>query len=176
MLTLDTTAEDGRGVTGDFQTRRSGRQHMAPLEYWRGERVQYRPGQHQAIIKEIIRVPEDPVMPLGAAARKRYQRAGTADGSTRGGRGRGKSHSRGVTGNVYNPHEGDDDNTDPQGVVKDYATGQEVERRESFSSSLSSLKDWTASVLGEYLVPYFQFRDAQSNLHSRKFFPQVARD
>ena len=68
-------------------------------------------------IKEIRRVPKDVVMPLGKATRKRAPR----------------SKSRTVEEVfVFNPEEGWDDNTDQQGVVVDFVTKEEVQRRQCF--------------------------------------------
>jgi centromere protein C len=66
-------------------------------------------------IKEIRRVPKDVVMPLSKATRKRAPR----------------SKSRTVEEEfVFNPEEGWDDNTDQQGVVIDFVTKEEVQRRQ----------------------------------------------
>ena len=66
-------------------------------------------------IKEIRRVPKDVVMPLGKVTRKRAPR----------------SKSRTVEEVfVFNPEEGWDDNTDQQGVVIDFVTKEEVQRRQ----------------------------------------------
>ena len=102
---------------------------MKPLAYWRGERYVYGKPDHYtgpvlvAPIKEVIRIPEEPVMPLGK--RKR-------------GISRIRSRSRGVEADedfippalpVENPEEGWDDRTEAKCVVLQYKTMQEVERR-----------------------------------------------
>ena len=60
MLKLD----DEDGVHGDFQTRRSGRQHFKPLKWWKGEKFEYKKGPQLAVIKEVVHVPDDYVEPL----------------------------------------------------------------------------------------------------------------
>lgn len=68
-------------------------------------------------IKEIIRIPKEPVQPLGQQKRKR--KAGTP-------------RSKSKTPGIYNPEENWDKDTDPHGIVVDFLSKDEVERRELF--------------------------------------------
>jgi centromere protein C len=43
------------GYQGDFKTRRSGRMHIRPLEYWRNETVRYKPAHLLPAIAEVVR-------------------------------------------------------------------------------------------------------------------------
>src|SRR6202044_755435 len=86
-----------------------------------------------------LQIPQDPPQPLGTHAQGKRKRSVT----------RGKSESRGAdtkallgagagVGEVYNPEEGWDDDTDPTGVVLDHITKEEVSRRASFSPPVPS--------------------------------------
>lgn len=74
-------------------------------------------------IREIIRIPEEPVMPLAAKRKRRTSRT--------------RSKSRGIENEdmippplpVENPEEGWDDRTESKCVVLHYSTREEVERR-----------------------------------------------
>lgn len=105
------------------------REHIRPLEYWRGEKVVYgrSNGSGPVLvphIKEILRIPKDDALPL-AIKRKR--------GSTR-----PRSRSRAGDGPddvippalpVVNPEEGWDNLTEALCTVLHYTTKEEVERR-----------------------------------------------
>jgi len=95
----------------------------------------------------FLQIPQDPPQPLGKHAQGKRKRSATVGA-------RGKSESRGVddkallaaaaAGQVYNPEEGWDHDTNPSGVVLDYITKEEVSRRASFpflSSSVHLLID-----------------------------------
>ncbi|KAH7929654.1 hypothetical protein BV22DRAFT_1002305 [Leucogyrophana mollusca] len=104
---------------------RRGRRHRyKPLEYWRQEKVVY--GRRESgvtlvpQIKEIIRVPQEPPVPLGKHQRKRKRSAPP----------RSKSKV------VDNPEEGWDDETPTNGVVLDFLSGEEVKRRVAFTAKL----------------------------------------
>ncbi|EEB87204.1 hypothetical protein MPER_15542, partial [Moniliophthora perniciosa FA553] len=108
--------------------RRSLRTSYKPLQYWRNEKVVYgrpsRQSEHILVphIKEIIRIPEEPVEPLG----KRRKR------STR-------SRSRALGGGTATPAPSDDpddfpekgwdDDTPERGLVIDWRTKELVEKR-----------------------------------------------
>ena len=111
--------------------RKSNREHIKPLEWWRGERYVYgrdrstTPGPvYVAPIKEIMRIPKEPPVPLGSK-RKRLGRA------------RSKSRMVEQPAVVYNPEEGWDDNTSEIGVILEYPGGEDKERREKTHSIFS---------------------------------------
>ena len=101
--------------------RRGKRTRYAPLEWWRCEKIVY--GRRESgvsfvpTIKAIVRIPKEPPKPLGVHARKRWRKA--------------KSDSKGVEDAVmvYNPEEGWDADTESFGIVRDWLTGEEVQRR-----------------------------------------------
>jgi centromere protein C len=107
--------------------RRSLRHRYKPLDWWRLEKVIYDNKSDGLVlvphIKEIVRIPKEPTESLGKHKRKR----GTS---------RAKSESVKVTHEelvpqgVFNPEEGWDDKTEPHGIVIDFVSKQEVERRE----------------------------------------------
>lgn len=110
--------------------RRSQREHYAPLEYWRGEKLVYgRSATNVPIlvpqIKEIVRIPKAQPEPLGAKRK-------------RGASMRARSRSRAVGAEedqippalpVPNPEEGWDDDTDPVCTVIHFTSQEEVMRR-----------------------------------------------
>jgi len=111
-------------------TRKSSRNHYAPLEWWRGEKIVYGKTNSSgrvlvAPIKEIVRIPKEAPLPLGAK-RKR--------GSTR-----PRSRSRALPDEevippalpVVNPEEGWDDETTTVYTVLRYTDREEAERRKS---------------------------------------------
>lgn len=121
--------------------RRSRRYRYKPLEYWRLEKVVYGRVDEEdeenhkpklvAPIREIVRLPKEEVQPLGGKkSRKR----------------RAKSKSKTVgpevdpesdpEDQVYNPEEGWDAGTKPQGHVLDYTTKVDVERRVAYTASM----------------------------------------
>jgi centromere protein C len=106
-------------VEGDFTMRRSGRQHFRPLEYWRGEKFEYTRGQYGAQIKEVVKIAPDVVEPLT----NRYKRG-------RSGRARSGSTKPSASVDPNEALEGWDELTDPIGVVKEFPSNAEIERRE----------------------------------------------
>ncbi|OXG75366.1 centromere protein C [Cryptococcus neoformans A2-102-5] len=107
------------GYHGNFVTRRSGRQHYKPLEFWRGEKVEYMRGPGCAVIKEIVTIPEDPPVPLAARRSRKNGRA--RDGSVAVGK-RKREDS-------VEDEEGWDHKTEPTGLVQDYPFGEECYRK-----------------------------------------------
>ncbi|KAJ7453078.1 Mif2/CENP-C like-domain-containing protein [Mycena latifolia] len=119
--------------------RRSRRTPYAPLEWWRLERVEYGRGDHDPErvlcppIRAIIRIPKEPVVPLGKhgrahkRARKRSSSAGT-----------GHVVEKVVEVRVpaEDPEAGWDDETSPDAVVKSYPDGQDVLRRIAFPAKM----------------------------------------
>ncbi|KAJ7706854.1 Mif2/CENP-C like-domain-containing protein [Mycena rosella] len=119
--------------------RRSRRVPYAPLDWWRLERVEYggRDPDGEPIlcptIKAIIRIPKEPVIPLGKQGRAARARA----------------HKGAPTPKVVekvvevpvevlsaNPEEGWDDGTETDGVVKSYPDGEDVMRRIAFTAKM----------------------------------------
>jgi centromere protein C len=106
---------------------RRGRRHRyKPLEWWRQEKVVY--GRRESgltlvpQIKEIVRIPHEPVKPLGKAGKRK-----------RGVVFRGKSQGRETS---FNPEEGWDENTPTNATVIDYDTQEEVSRRVAFLAQM----------------------------------------
>ena|SRR6266576_1872216 len=105
--------------------RKSAREHIKPLEWWRGERYVYGRDRSNSSgpvfvppIKEIMRIPKEPAVPLGSKHKRSSARM------------RSKSRVIEQPPVVYNPEEGWDDNTSEQGKILDYPSGQEKMRRE----------------------------------------------
>lgn len=109
--------------------RRSQREHYKPLEYWRGEKLVYGRIHHSGPIlvpqiKEIIRIPKDVPVTLGAKRKRGTTRA------------RSQSKALEATNDVVplalpvvNPEEGWDDKTEAKCTVIHFTTKEEVERR-----------------------------------------------
>ncbi|KZT23972.1 hypothetical protein NEOLEDRAFT_1068473 [Neolentinus lepideus HHB14362 ss-1] len=123
-----------RQEDGDHDgVRRSRRVRYGPLDWWRLEKVVYGRRENGVTyvphIKEIIRLPKEPVQLLGAAGRKARKRrtsrakSGTADPEPE------------EVPNP-NPEEGWDDQTEPKGTTVDYVTKQEVERRIAYTAKM----------------------------------------
>ncbi|KIM48672.1 hypothetical protein M413DRAFT_437856 [Hebeloma cylindrosporum] len=120
-------------------TRKSSRNHYAPLEWWRGEKIVYGKTNSSgrvlvAPIKEIVRIPKDMPLPLGAK-RKR--------GSTR-----PRSRSRALNDEeviapalpVANPEEGWDDETTTVYTVLRYTDREEADRRVAYPARMFNPK------------------------------------
>ncbi|KAJ6501590.1 Mif2/CENP-C like-domain-containing protein [Mycena vitilis] len=114
--------------------RRSQRMTYTPLDYWRGEKVEYgprEPGHKRLVphIAQIIRIPKEPPAPRPGIKRKR-------------GRARTKTTPDVVEREVIvevdasNPEAGWDDDTNPTAIVLDYRTGDNVTRRVAFTSKM----------------------------------------
>ena len=92
------------------------------MEWWRQERVVYGRRDSGLVlvpqIKEIIRLPQEPIKPLGKAGKRK-----------RGTSVRGKSKGRDTP---FNPEEGWDENTPTNATVIDYDTQEEVSRRKDY--------------------------------------------
>ncbi|KAF7306529.1 CENP-C-C domain-containing protein [Mycena indigotica] len=113
--------------------RRSKRISYSPLEYWRGEHIVYAPrdlSQPRQVphIKEIVRVPKEPVKPLSK------RKTGHAP--------RSQSRTQIVEKEVIvevnkgNPEAGWDDDTDTQAMVVDFLSGEQIMRRVAFTSNM----------------------------------------
>ena len=114
-------ADDDLEYEGDFVCRRSGRRHFKPLKYWMGERFEYQRGQYQPTITEVLHIPEEVIEPLGAKRRRT-----------------GRSAS--VKPTRWGAEEGWDANTEPGGLVMDFVSESEIQRRELGCIQLVSLK------------------------------------
>ncbi|KAF8136651.1 Mif2/CENP-C like-domain-containing protein [Boletus edulis] len=106
---------------------RRGRRHRyKPLEWWRQEKVVYGRRDSDLVlvpqIKEIIRVPHEPVKPLGKAGKRK--RGVAARGKSKGG------------DTPFDPEEGWDENTPTNATVIDYNTQEEVSRRVAFLAKM----------------------------------------
>jgi len=119
-MPLTQTVADSPSPDG---VRRGRRHRYKPLEWWRQERVVYGRRDSDLIlvpqIKEIIRIPQEPVKPLGKAGKHR-----------RGAVTRSKSNGRDTP---FNPEEGWDEDTPTNATVIDYDTQQEISRRKDCS-------------------------------------------
>ncbi|TFY74440.1 hypothetical protein EWM64_g9572, partial [Hericium alpestre] len=123
MLSTSMEDEDADGL------RRGKRIRYAPLEWWRQEKVVY--GRRESgvsfvpTIKAIVRIPKEAPKPLGkhGKQKKPQSKTKTADEQPL---------------EAYNPEEGWDNDTSPMGVVNDWLTGDEVERRLAFPGRLVS--------------------------------------
>ncbi|KAJ7143199.1 Mif2/CENP-C like-domain-containing protein [Mycena crocata] len=118
--------------------RRSHRVTYPPLEWWRLEKVVF--GRDPASgpilvphIKEIIRIPKEPVVPLGKKGRARRRTTPAPAGKVV-----EKVIEKIVEVPVEdtNPEEGWDDETETQAVVKDYVTKKDVTRRVAFTAKM----------------------------------------
>ncbi|KAJ6622951.1 Mif2/CENP-C like-domain-containing protein [Mycena sp. CBHHK59/15] len=121
--------------------RRSKRIPYEPLEWWRLEKVVFgrrEPGDSPRLvphIKEIVRIPKEPVVPLGKQGRSRRRSRSTPAAN---GKVVEKVVEKIVEVPVSNPEEGWDDDTETQAVVKDYRTGLDVTRRIAFTAKMFS--------------------------------------
>lgn len=125
-------SDDEASSTDEHGLRRGRRKRYRPLEWWRLEKVEYGRGKALAEIKRIITLPKEAAQPLGAkkrgAAANKRQKSKAPDSTT------GKRKSAAPAGAPLNPEEGWDANTEPEGVVLDYVTKQELRRRECIGS------------------------------------------
>lgn len=113
--------------------RRSKRRHYPPLEYWRQEKVVW--GRREngrsvvPVIKEIIKIPKPSPEPLGGKKRKRSgTRAPRSKSRTVASPNSPVEEVRVVE--IDNPELGWDDDTHSNGIILDWYSKSEVERRE----------------------------------------------
>ncbi|GAA5859279.1 hypothetical protein JCM1840_003831 [Sporobolomyces johnsonii] len=102
--------------------RRSTRQRLEPLEYWRNERVIYKRRSSGVGMSEVVRIPK--VEPAPLAAKK--------SGSKK----RGSSQRDGTVKNEAPEEEGCDDMTDPDGLVWSWEGNAETTRRIAFTAKM----------------------------------------
>ncbi|KAJ1309438.1 hypothetical protein OPQ81_006214 [Rhizoctonia solani] len=143
--TRQTTVEPvGRKKKRDFNTssppnvRRSQRERFTPLEWWRGEKFVYgrSPDPEEGpllvpLIRAIERPPKPPPVALSKKGTKKGGRKIRVKKEEEDGGGVFGSEG-GVFGAPRTQEDGMDDETEELGVVMDYATGREVERRIAF--------------------------------------------
>lgn len=123
--------------------RRSKRRHYPPLEYWRQERVVWgrRENGRSAVpvIKEIITIPKPDAEPLGAKKRKRGTRKPRSKSTPSSPPPvRVREEIRIIE--VENPELGWDDATPSTGVIVDWTSKEEVERRVAYPARMVSPK------------------------------------
>ncbi|KAA1469273.1 hypothetical protein DENSPDRAFT_834848 [Dentipellis sp. KUC8613] len=112
--------------------RRGKRIRYAPLEWWRQEKVVY--GRRESgisfvpTIKAIVRIPKEAPQPLGKNGKRKKSVP------------RGKSKTADAEAMVFNPEEGWDDETETNGVVTDWVTGEEIERRLVFPGRMVNFR------------------------------------
>ncbi|KAM0754126.1 hypothetical protein T439DRAFT_378211 [Meredithblackwellia eburnea MCA 4105] len=118
--------EDPEGV------RRSGRQKIEPLEYWRNERVIYKRRQSGLGIDAVVRIEKEPVVSLN------HRRKGASGGRRQGSRAtiKKRSPSAGVKSEIPEEEEGVDEMTDEDGIVWSWEGDCEVQRRIAFTSKM----------------------------------------
>ncbi|KAF7331878.1 Methionine aminopeptidase [Mycena kentingensis (nom. inval.)] len=120
--------------------RRSKRVPIAPLEWWRLEKYEYG-GREESEgpllvphIRAIVRMPKEPVVPLGA--RKRSRRRSKTPAGDNGGKVKIVEKIVEVHVDNSNPEEGWDDETETQAMVKSFPDGEEVLRRIGFTAKM----------------------------------------
>jgi centromere protein C len=111
--------------------RRSSREPVKPLEYWRLEKIVYErrssgPQPHYGM-KDVIRIPKEAPKALSRVG----QRSGKAGSRLK---------SIKEEDEDANDYAGWDDTTDPEGTVFDHVTQEEVRRRIAFTSAMVNTK------------------------------------
>ncbi|KDE08014.1 hypothetical protein MVLG_01716 [Microbotryum lychnidis-dioicae p1A1 Lamole] len=114
----------------DGSKRRSNRQRLAPVEYWRNERVVYKRRPSGLGITEVVLYPKPDPEPL-AAQRKKGGRA-----TSQAPRGRAQS----VKAEIKDEEEGVDSLTDPEGLVWSWEGQAETQRRVAFTKKMINTK------------------------------------
>ncbi len=105
---------------GDFVTRRSGRVHLKPLDWWRGERKEWQKGANGPEVKSVVRVPREEVKPRPAPRKKHGAK-----------RGRSQSAAAPPESSAVAPgmvHLDFDYDVDTMANVRDYVTGETITR------------------------------------------------
>ncbi|GAA5968190.1 hypothetical protein JCM11641_003763 [Rhodosporidiobolus odoratus] len=122
------------GGTVDIDgVRRSTRQRIEPLEYWRNERVLYKRRSSGVGMNAIVRVPKEDPAPLTKAGKKKGTQAKRSSSA--------KPNSRAGTVKDEHPEEeGCDDMTDPDGLVWSWEGNAEQSRRIAFTSKMMDPK------------------------------------
>ncbi|KPV75852.1 uncharacterized protein RHOBADRAFT_14144, partial [Rhodotorula graminis WP1] len=111
--------------------RRSNREKIPRLDYWRNERIIYKRRSSGIGVNAIVRVPKEDPEPLGGAHGKKKGGAGGKRGAS------ARAGSRGGTVKREVPEEqGVDDMTDPDGLVWSWEGDAEVSRRIAFTDKM----------------------------------------
>lgn len=132
---VSTLPAEGNKYQGDFVTRRSGRNHFKPLEYWRNERVEYVRGEYGPVVASVVHVPPVETRPRKAARRAR-------------GQGRGRSTTARAESASVAPEAATDQffdidrHVDTMMPVTDYATGEIISRSELFDQNISDSRNF----------------------------------
>ncbi|BGP13860.1 mitotic fidelity of chromosome transmission-related protein [Rhodosporidiobolus nylandii] len=113
--------------------RRSTRQRIEPLEYWRNERVIYKRRSSGVGMNAIVRVPKEEPAPLTKAGKKKGAH------SKRGSSAKPSSRSYAVK-DEHPDEEGCDDMTDPDGLVWSWEGDAEISRRVAFTRKMMDPK------------------------------------
>ncbi|CAE6383466.1 unnamed protein product [Rhizoctonia solani] len=138
----ETTVEPvGRRKKRDFSAntppnvRRSQRERFSPLEWWRGEKFVYgrSPDPEEGpLLVPLIRAIERPPKPPAATLSKKVPKKGGRKTKVKKEEEDQELGEVGVFGAPRTQEDGLDEETEELGVVMDYATGREVERRIAF--------------------------------------------
>ncbi|CAE6357813.1 unnamed protein product [Rhizoctonia solani] len=138
----ETTVEPvGRRKKRDFtastppNVRRSQRERFSPLEWWRGEKFVYgrSPDPEEGpLLVPLIRAIERPAKPPTVTLSKKGAKKGGRRVKVKKEEEEERELGEGVFGAPRTQEDGLDEETEELGVVMDYATGREVERRIAF--------------------------------------------
>ena len=112
------------------KVRRSNREKVPRLEYWRNERIIYERRRSGVGLKAIVRVPKEDPAPLTKAGGHKKVHGVKRSGSARATSGRARSVKTEVP-----EEQGCDDMTDPDGLVWSWEGEAETTRRERFPHS-----------------------------------------
>ncbi|GAA5938232.1 hypothetical protein JCM3775_002922 [Rhodotorula graminis] len=129
----DVSKKRRRGGDGEHAegVRRSNREKIPRLDYWRNERIIYKRRSSGIGVNAIVRVPKEDPEPLGGAHGKKKGGAGGKRGAS------ARAGSRGGTVKREVPEEqGVDDMTDPDGLVWSWEGDAEVSRRIAFTDKM----------------------------------------
>ncbi|SCV69126.1 BQ2448_2146 [Microbotryum intermedium] len=110
--------------------RRSNRQRLAPVEYWRNERVVYKRRPSGLGITEVVLYPKPDPEPLAAQRKKGGRSTSQAP--------RGRAQS--VKAEAKDEEEGVDSLTDPEGLVWSWEGQAETQRRVAFTKKMINTK------------------------------------
>lgn len=130
--------------------RRSIRQKVAPVDYWRNEKIVYARRDSGIGIKTVVRVAKDPVLPFSSknksSKNRRRLKSEDRDNSARSRR-REKSPSE-------NEEDGVDDMTDPDGIVWSWEGEAEITRREFYLCHLLLVYPRFILCRSAFLLPF----------------------
>ncbi|BGP45999.1 mitotic fidelity of chromosome transmission-related protein [Rhodotorula kratochvilovae] len=127
-VVIDLSKKRGREESVDADVRRSTREKIPRLEYWRNERIVYKRRSSGIGVNAIVRVPKADPEPLSKADRKKA-------GGRRGTSARAASRA-GTVKNEVPEEQGVDDMTDPDGLVWSWEGDAEVSRRIAFTAAM----------------------------------------